>query len=165
MSDLFHERIPFEFIERVFETMQRATQHTFQILTKRHERLVEVSPSLAWPSNVWMGVSIENKRWVCRADYLRTVPSAVRFISAEPLLGKLDGLDLAGIDWLIAGGESGRRYRPVNVEWVRDLRDRCAEQGVAFFFKQWGGIRSKAGGRTLDNREWSDMPTPRAFAV
>ena len=107
MSDLFHEDIPLDFIARVFETMERATQHTFQVLTKRHERLAELAPSLPWPANVWMGVSIENKRWTRRADYLRSVPSAVRFISAEPLLGKLDGLDLTGIDWLIAGGESG----------------------------------------------------------
>ena len=120
---------------------------------------------LPWPSNVWMGVSIENKRWTLRADHLRSVPSTVRFISAEPLLGKLDGLDLTGIDWLIAGGESGHRYRPVNVEWVRELRDRCAEAGVAFFFKQWGGRTSKARGRVLDDREWSDMPTPRAVAL
>jgi protein gp37 len=165
MSDLFHERVPLAFIARVFETMERATWHTFQVLTKRHERLAEVASLLTWPSNVWMGVSIENKRWTLRADYLRMVPSVVRFISAEPLLGRLEGLDLTGIDWLIAGGESGPRYRPVNVEWVRDLRDRCSEQGVAFFFKQWGGIRSKAGGRTLDDREWSDMPIPRAVAV
>jgi protein gp37 len=158
MSDLFHERIPLDFIERVFETMQRAEWHTFQILTKRHQRLAELAPSLAWPSNVWMGVSIENRRWTLRAEYLREVPSAVRFISAEPLLGKLDGLDLTGIDWLIAGGESGPRYRPVNVEWIRDLRDRCAGQGVAFFFKQWGGRTSKARGRVLDDREWSEMP-------
>jgi protein gp37 len=158
MSDLFHERVPLDFIERVFDTMQRATQHTFQILTKRHERLAEVAPALTWPENVWMGVSIENKRWVRRADYLRSVPSAVRFISAEPLLGRLDGLDLTGIDWLIAGGESGPGYRPVNVEWVRDLRDRCGEQGVAFFFKQWGGIRSKSGGRSLDGFKHDAMP-------
>ena len=161
MSDLFHERVPLAYIAKVFETMERATWHTFQVLTKRHERLAEVAPSLPWPSNVWMGVSIENKRWAARADYLRSVPAAVRFISAEPLLGKLEGLDLAGIDWLIAGGESGPKYRPVNVEWVRDLRDRCAEQHVAFFFKQWGGRTSKARGRVLDDREWSEWPTPR----
>ena len=162
MSDLFHERVPLDFIARVFETMERAPQHTFQVLTKRHERLSALAPSLPWPENVWIGVSIENKRWTLRADYLRTVPAAVRFISAEPLLGKLEGLDLAGIDWLIAGGESGPRYRPVNVEWIRDLRDRCAEQHVAFFFKQWGGRTPKAHGRVLDDREWSEWPTPRA---
>jgi protein gp37 len=162
MSDLFHERVPLDYIAQVFETMQRATWHTFQVLTKRHERLADLAQSLPWPENVWVGVSIENKRWALRADYLRSVPAAVRFISAEPLLGKLEGLDLTDIDWLIAGGESGPRYRPVNVEWIRDLRDRCAEQHVAFFFKQWGGRTSKARGRVLDDREWSEWPTPRA---
>jgi protein gp37 len=158
MSDLFHEEVPLDYIAHVFDTMRQATWHTFQVLTKRHERLAEVAPLLPWPANVWMGVSIENRRWTLRADYLREVPAAVRFISAEPLLGRLDGLDLTEIDWLIAGGESGPRYRPVNVEWVRDLRDRCAEEGVAFFFKQWGGRTSKARGRVLDDRMWSDMP-------
>jgi protein gp37 len=161
MSDLFHERVPLDYIASVFETMERASWHTFQILTKRHERMAELASSLPWPPNVWMGVSIENRRWTRRADYLREVPSAVRFISAEPLLGKLDGLDLMGIDWLIAGGESGHRNRPVNVEWIRDLRDRCGEAEVAFFFKQWGGRTSKARGRVLDEREWSEMPMPR----
>jgi protein gp37 len=164
MSDLFHERVPVEFISQVFDTMERATWHTFQILTKRHERLAALAPSLPWPSNVWMGVSIENERWALRADHLRVVPSAVRFVSAEPLLGKLDGLELAGIDWVIAGGESGYRHRPVQVEWVRGLRDRCKDAGVAFFFKQWGGRTPRAGGRQLDDREWSEMPTPRAAA-
>jgi protein gp37 len=116
---------------------------------------------LTWPENVWIGVSIENKRWVRRADYLRQVPAAVRFISAEPLLGPLVGLKLEGIDWLIAGGESGHGYRPVNVEWIRDLRDRCQDDGVPFFFKQWGGRTSKAQGRVLDEREWSEMPQRR----
>ena len=165
MSDLFHERVPFEYIAEVFETMRRADWHTFQVLTKRHERLAEIAPSLPWPSNVWMGVSIENRRWTLRADFLRETPAAVRFISAEPLLGRLDGLDLSGIDWLIAGGESGPRHRPVNIEWVRDLRDRCGEAGVAFFFKQWGGRTPKARGRLLDEREWSQMPTPRVRAA
>jgi protein gp37 len=158
MSDLFHERIPFDFVERVFETMERAPWHTFQVLTKRHERLAELAPRLPWPPNVWLGVSIENRRWTRRADYLRQVPAAVRFISAEPLLGKLDGLDLTDISWLIAGGESGPRHRPVEEDWIRDLRDRCQDAGVAFFFKQWGGRTSKARGRVLDDREWSDMP-------
>src|SRR5215213_8556348 len=139
MSDLFHEDIPLEFIERVFSVMGEASWHTFQVLTKRHERLAEFAPELEWHPNVWMGVSIENRRFVHRADYLRTVPAAVRFISAEPLLGPLDGLDLDGIDWLIAGGESGPRHRRIDPEWVRDLRDRCAIENVAFFFKQWGG--------------------------
>jgi protein gp37 len=158
MSDLFHERIPEAFIHRVFDVMVTAEWHTFQILTKRHERLAQLAPSLPWPSNVWMGVSIENRRFVHRADYLREVPAAVRFVSAEPLLGPLEGLDLSYIDWLIAGGESGPRHRPVRPEWVRELRDRCLVEHVAFFFKQWGGIRSKTGGRLLDGRSWDETP-------
>jgi protein gp37 len=158
MSDLFHELVPFSFIEEVFAVMAAAEQHTFQILTKRHERMAALAPRLSWPANVWMGVSIENRRWAERADCLRQVPAAIRFISAEPLLGPLDGIDLDGIDWLIAGGESGRRHRPVRAEWLRDLRDECKDAGVAFFFKQWGGPRSKSGGRRLDGREHSAMP-------
>ncbi|HXR61006.1 MAG TPA: phage Gp37/Gp68 family protein, partial [Solirubrobacterales bacterium] len=149
MSDLFHERVPLDFIGKVFASMEEAHWHTFQILTKRPERLVEVADDLPWPENVWMGVSIENRRFIERADALREVPAAVRFISAEPLLGPLEGLELDHIDWLIAGGESGPRARPMNIEWVRELRDRCCEEGVAFFFKQWGGRTSKAGGRLL----------------
>jgi protein gp37 len=165
MSDLFHERIPEAFIQRVFEVMAGADWHVFQILTKRHERLVELAPLLPWPPNVWMGVSIENRRFVHRADCLREVPAAVRFISAEPLLGALEGLDLTGIDWLIAGGESGPRHRPMRVEWVRELRDRCVAEEVAFFFKQWGGIRPKSGGRTLDGRTWDETPATAAAAL
>jgi protein gp37 len=164
MSDLFHDDVPFPFVQRVFQTMGQAQHHVFQVLTKRHERLAELAPMLPWPGNVWMGVSIENKRWTLRADYLRTVPAAVRFVSAEPLLGPLDTLDLTQIDWLIVGGESGPRHRPVNVEWVRNLRDRCTEEGVAFFFKQWGGRTSKARGRVLDDREWSELPPRLAVA-
>jgi protein gp37 len=158
MSDLFHERIPEEFIRDVFAAMQLADHHTFQILTKRHERLAELAPTLPWPENVWMGVSIENRRFVHRADYLRTVDAAVRFISAEPLLGPLEGLDLTDIHWLIAGGESGPRHRPMRIEWVHELRDRCSEEGVAFFFKQWGGRHPKSGGRLLDGTTWDEMP-------
>jgi protein gp37 len=158
MSDLFHEVVPVEFIEQVFEVMRRADQHVFQVLTKRHERLAELAVQLDWPPNVWMGVSVENRRFAQRVDHLRQVPAAVRFISAEPLLGPLDGLDLAGIHWLIAGGESGPKHRPVHADWVRQLRDCCVAEGVPFFFKQWGGARSKSGGRTLDGRLWSQMP-------
>jgi protein gp37 len=165
MSDLFHEDIPFEFVERVFETMVRAEQHVFQILTKRHERLALLAPDLPWPENVWMGVTIENRRFLHRADFLHEVPAAVRFISAEPLLGPLEGLELEGIDWLIAGGESGYRHRPVKAPWIRELRDRCAAEGVAFFFKQWGGRTPKAGGRELDGRTWDEMPTLRRAAI
>jgi protein gp37 len=165
MSDLFHEEIPDEYIVRVFAIMQQASQHTFQILTKRHERLAKLAPELPWPSNVWIGVTIENRRFVHRADVLRGVPAAVRFISAEPLLGPLEGLDLDGIDWLIAGGESGAKHRPVREQWLVELRDRCLEQNVAYFFKQWGGQRSKSGGRLLQGREWSQMPAPNERAT
>lgn len=162
MSDLFHETIPDEYIARVFDVMRRADWHTFQVLTKRQDRLAELAPDLPWPPNVWMGVTIENRRFVRRADRLRDVPAAVRFISAEPLLGPLDGLDLADIDWLIAGGESGPRHRRIDPEWVRALRDRCGDEGVAFFFKQWGGRTPKTGGRLLDDRTWDELPIPSA---
>jgi protein gp37 len=159
MSDLFHEEVPEDYIRQVFAVMEEAKQHTFQILTKRDERLAALAPRIHWPRNVWMGVSIENRRFVKRADRLREVPAAVRFISAEPLLGALGDLELSGIDWLITGGESGSKHRPVSAIWIRDLRDRCHEAGIPFFFKQWGGRTSKAGGRDLDGREWSEMPT------
>jgi three-Cys-motif partner protein len=158
MSDLFHELVPLDYIEQVFEVMAATDRHTFQILTKRHERLAELAPRLDWPANVWMGVSIENRRWVERADYLRQVPAAVRFISAEPLLGPLEGLDLAGIHWLIVGGESGPHHRPMELEWALELRDQCRRERVAFFFKQWGGLRPQSNGRLLDGREWNEMP-------
>ena len=167
MSDLFHEGIPDSYLREIFEVMVAAPHHTFQILTKRHERLATLAPTLPWPPNVWMGVTIENRRFVHRADCLRSVECARRFISAEPLLGPLDSLDLDGIDWLIAGGESGHRHRPVRVEWLRDLRDRCEREGVAYFFKQWGGRTPKAGGRVLDGRTWNEMPPvlARPFAA
>jgi len=158
MSDLFHEDIPPDYITEVFAVMTAASWHTFQILTKRPERLTAMADDLPWPSNVWMGVSIENRRFVHRADCLRRVPAAIRFISAEPLLGPLEGLDLTDIQWLIAGGESGHRHRPVRREWIRDLRDHCARADVAFFFKQWGGRSPKAGGRELDGRTWDQLP-------
>ncbi len=159
MSDLFHPEVPSSFIHRTFEVMEEAQWHTFQVLTKRHERLAEMAAELPWPPNVWIGVSIENRRWVRRADYLRDVPqAAVRFISAEPLVGPLDGLDLTNIDWVIGGGESGPGHRPVKEEWLIDLRERCLEARVPFFFKQWGGTRPKTGGRSLQSREWSEMP-------
>jgi protein gp37 len=159
MSDLFHERVPDEYVAAVFDVMERAEQHVFQVLMKRHERLAEIAPKLPWPENVWMGVSIENRRFVHRADYLRHVPAAVRFVSAEPLLGSLEGLDLTDIHWLIAGGESGPRHRRVDADWVRELRDHCTAEGVAFFLKQWGGRTPKSGGRELDGRTWDEMPT------
>jgi protein gp37 len=165
MSDLFHELVPVAFVQRVFDVMTSTERHTFQILTKRPERALEIAYALDWPQNVWLGVSIENSRFTGRANVLREIPAAVRFISAEPLLGSLfergsrkARLDLTRIDWLIAGGESGHGYRPVNIEWVRELREACADAGVAFFFKQWGGRTSKSGGRVLDGKLWEQLP-------
>jgi protein gp37 len=162
MSDLFHPMVPDTFIAKVFAVMEEAQWHTFQVLTKREARLSALAPDLPWPPNIWMGVSIENRRFVHRADHLRDAPAAVRFISAEPLLGALEGLSLEGIDWLIAGGESGPRHRPVKREWIADLRDRCVAEDIPFFFKQWGGRRPSSGGRLLDGIEWSELPRPKA---
>ena len=161
MSDLFHEGIPDTYIKAVFEVMVAADLHIYQVLTKRADRLASLARDLPWAPHIWVGVSVENRRFVQRADQLRTVPSAVRFISAEPLLGSLMNLDLTGIDWLIAGGESGPHHRPVNPAWIQELRDKSLAAGVAFFFKQWGGRTSKVGGRLLDGREWSEMPIPQ----
>lgn len=157
MSDLWHARVPDAFVEQVFRVMVETPQHTYQLLTKRPRRVVRMANKLPWPTNVWMGVSVEDQSAAWRADDLRKVPATVRFVSAEPLIGPVQ-LDLNGIDWLIAGGESGPNYRPVDATWVRDLRDQCEQAGVAFFFKQWGGIRAKAGGRELDGRTWDAMP-------
>ena len=160
MSDLFHEDIPDDYVRDVFDVMRRADHHVFQVLTKREDRLAELAPTLPWPPNVWMGVTIENRRFVHRADRLRATPAAVRFISAEPLLGPLDGLRLDGIDWLIAGGESGPRCRPMHLAWARELRERCREHGTAFFLKQLGGHPAKRGGDAalLDGEPWRQMP-------
>lgn len=167
MSDLFHEQIPLDFIERVFATMKDCPQHTFQVLTKRSERLRELSSRLTWPPNVWMGVSIENADVLARAADLATVPAAVRFLSCEPLLGPLDDLPLTGIGWVIVGGESGPFARPMRSEWVQSIRKQCRRHDVPFFFKQWGGRRKDLTGRELNNRTYDDMP-PRsapAFAT
>jgi protein gp37 len=158
MSDLFHKDIPDEYIQRVFATMVKADWHIFQVLTKRSSRVAELGPSLPWRPNIWMGVSIELDRMTSRADHLRKVPAHVRFISAEPLLGPLPSLNLEGIDWLIAGGESGHGFRSPEADWIRDLRDRCNQAGTAFFFKQWGGRTPKKNGRILDGRTWDEMP-------
>ena len=158
MSDLFHEAIPLQFIASVFETMAKAKQHTFQILTKRSDRLTELAPFLPWLPNIWMGVSVENQQYIHRIDHLRETPSFVRFLSLEPLLGPLDNLDLYGIHWVIAGGESGPGTRPVDVNWVRSIRDQCLESGVPFFFKQWGGVHRTKAGRLLDERTWDEYP-------
>ena len=158
MSDLFHPEVPFDFIEQVFEVMASTPHHTYQVLTKRSKRLARLAPSLTWPENVWMGVSVESQRYAFRIDDLRSVQSAVRFVSAEPLLGPLLDLDLSSIDWLIAGGESGAGCRPMEKAWVESLRSQCVGAGVAFFFKQWGGRTPKAGGRHLDGRVYDEMP-------
>jgi protein gp37 len=158
MSDLFHERIPFAFVEEVFFTMNQARWHCFQILTKRAERLRELAPHLKWSANIWMGVTVESAHNVGRIAALMEVPATVRFLSLEPLLGPLPDLSLAGIDWVIVGGESGPGARPVQTEWVTDIRDQCLEANVPFFFKQWGGVRKKAAGRKLDGRIWNQMP-------
>ena len=158
MSDLFHEAIPTAFIERVFNVMERAPWHQFQVLTKRAERLAELAPRLPWPSNVWMGVTVEDARCVGRIDHLRKVPATVRFLSIEPLLGPMPDLDLTGIAWVIVGGESGLRARPMAEAWVVGLREQCQRSGVPFFFKQWGGPNKKAAGRLLDGRTWDEMP-------
>ena len=165
MSDLFQNEVPEIFIVKVFEIMGRADHHVFQLLTKRSARLARLRDVLPWPDNVWVGVSIENNAYVSRANHLRKVPAAVRFISAEPLLGPLDRLNLEGVDWVITGGESGPGYRPCDPDWVRDVRDRCNQQGIAFFHKQWGGIRPKAKGRVLDGRTWDEMPASRLVSV
>lgn len=158
MSDLFHDAVPDAVIIKVFQTMARATQHTFQVLTKRSERLASLAGSLPWPPNVWMGVSVESPRYFDRIAHLQGVPAAVRFLSLEPLLAPLSGLPLGGIGWVIVGGESGPGARPMEVAWVREIRDRCQEQGVAFFFKQWGGVQKKRTGRELDGRLHDGMP-------
>jgi protein gp37 len=158
MSDLFHEDVPDAFIQSVFGTMVRAHWHNFQILTKRAERLPKISSSLPWPTNVWLGVSVESAEYTWRMDRLRRVPAAVRFVSIEPLLGPITNLDLDAIDWVIVGGESGPKYRKPDPDWVRELRDQCVTAGVAFFFKQWGGPIAKSGGRLLDGRTWDEMP-------
>ena len=160
MSDLFHDDVPDHFIRDVFDVMRQADWHIFQILTKRDGRLAQLGAELTWPANVWMGVSIENRRFVHRADALRTVPAAVRFISAEPLLGPLEHLDLTGIDWLIAGGESGPSIAGCVQTGRAIFAMPCQGLGIAFFFKQWGGHTSKAGGRELDGRTWDELPTP-----
>lgn len=158
MSDLFHEEVPREFIREVFAVMQRTPQHVYQILTKRSPRLVELAPELPWAGNIWMGVTVESQPYTRRIDDLRSVPAAGRFLSIEPLLGRFDRLDLSGIDWVICGGESGTQARPVEEAWVTCVRDHCGEQGVAFFFKQWGGRDKHKNGRMLQGRLWEETP-------
>ena len=158
MSDLFHADVPEAFIARVFDTMRRAHWHQFQVLTKRSKRLRDIGQRLYWSPNIWQGVSVENAAHVWRIADLQAVAAAVRFLSIEPLLGPIPRLPLDGISWVIVGGESGPKSRPVAAEWVRDIRSQCERAGVAFFFKQWGGKLSKSGGRELDGRTWDEMP-------
>jgi protein gp37 len=158
MSDLFQTGVPLAFIERVFATMADCPQHTFQILTKRSERLLELAPHLSWPENVWMGVSVENAKSIERIEDLARVPAALRFLSCEPLLGPLDHLPLEGIHWVIVGGESGPGARAMNPEWVESILHQCRDAEVAFFFKQWGGVRKHRTGRELHGRTYDEMP-------
>jgi len=165
MSDLFHEDVPLEFIRQVFVTMRKTPRHTYQVLTKRSERLLELAPRLDWPRNVWMGVSVEDADVLNRIDDLRNVPAAVRFLSIEPLLGPLPDLKLGGIQWVIVGGESGPGARPMEADWVLDVRDQCEEAEVPFFFKQWGGVFKKRNGRVLEGRTWSEYPQRRRMLL
>lgn len=164
MSDLFHEGVPIGFIQRVFETMRRCPQHQFQVLTKRAERLSEIADRLDWRDNIWMGVSIENQRYACRAELLARVPAHVRFLSVEPLLGQIDNLPLKGIHWVIVGGESGCGARPMRREWVESVLRQCRKARVPFFFKQWGGVQKHVTGRELNGRTYDEMPLPRSAA-
>lgn len=158
MSDLFHEKIPLDFIQQVFKTMNETPQHTYQILTKRTERLKELSSHLNWSNNIWMGTSVENIEVTYRIDDLKTVPAHIRFLSCEPLLGSLGKLNLDDIHWVIVGGESGPRARPMKKDWVLEIRDQCEVQNVPFFFKQWGGVQKHRNGRTLDNKIYNEYP-------
>lgn len=158
MSDLFHKDVPLEFIQKVFKVMNDCSAHQFQVLTKRADRLEEVSKHLNWTPNIWMGVSVESQDYTNRIDHLRNVPARVRFLSVEPLIGPITSMNLKGIHWVIVGGESGPGSRPIEKEWVRVIRDKCLKNDVAFFFKQWGGTRKDLTGRKLDRREWNEMP-------
>ncbi|RLC69459.1 MAG: hypothetical protein DRI81_20435 [Chloroflexi bacterium] len=158
MSDLFHESVPEEFIQEVFSVMRKASQHRFQVLTKRSERLHNLSSSLEWTPNIWMGVSVENDEYVHRINHLKQTDAYVKFLSLEPLLGPVPSLDLIDIDWVIVGGESGPGARSMKEEWVFQIRDKCVAAGVPFFFKQWGGTVKKRTGRVLDGRTWNEMP-------
>jgi protein gp37 len=158
MSDLFHEAVPVEFVREVFRVMEECPQHTFQVLTKRPERAMELAAGLPWPRHVWMGTSVENQKYVHRVNTLRKIPAAVRFLSCEPLIGPLPRLPLQGVHWVIVGGESGPRARPMERKWVTEIRDQCEAASAAFFFKQWGGVRKCETGRELEGRTWDEMP-------
>ena len=164
MGDLFHKQVPKEFVLKVFATMNKASQHTFQILTKRAEHLEELSSLLPWSENIWMGVTVENSDCKERINSLRRTGAYVKFLSLEPLLGDVGVLNLEAIDWVIVGGESGPKARPIKASWVRNIQEQCKEQNVSFFFKQWGGINKKKNGRLLDGQTWNEMPK-KAFEV
>lgn len=164
MSDLFHKDVPLEYILQVFQVMNEADWHQYQMLTKRSERVREFSPRLQWAPHIWMGVSVESEKYLGRIDDLRATGAAVKFLSLEPLLGPLHNMDLTGIDWAIVGGESGPGARPVDPAWVTDIRDQCLDAGVAFFFKQWGGVQKKKAGRELEGRTWDEKPQLRVVA-
>ena len=158
MSDLFHEKIPDDFIARVFDIMNRASWHRFQILTKRSDRLSRMNPDLPWAENIWMGVTVEDRKCAFRVEHLRKTRASIKFISMEPLLEPIAELDLIGIDWVIVGGESGPGARPLNEDWVMDIKGKCQTSNIPFFFKQWGGVNKKKGGRLLEGRLWNQMP-------
>ena len=158
MSDLFHKAVPSEYVQSVFDVMNQATQHTFQVLTKRPSRVNQLGDKLDWTPNIRLGASIESERWLRRLDLLKVTGAHTKFLSLEPLLGPLPDLDMSGIDWVIVGGESGPGSRPMNAEWVREIRDNCVKNEVPFFFKQWGGVFKKRTGRILDDRTWNQMP-------
>ena len=161
MSDLFHREVPLSFIQKVFSTMTTACWHRFQVLTKRPERVKGLDQELRWTENIWMGTSVESQDYVQRIDHLRETNAHIKFLSLEPLLGRLRDLDLRGIDWVIVGGESGPGARAMNPDWVREIRDHCRDQNVPFFFKQWGGVFKKRNGRILDGKTWDEYPESR----
>jgi protein gp37 len=165
MSDLFHKDVPTEYINRVFDVMNRAHWHQYQLLTKRSDRVLELTKDLPWAPQIWMGVSVETEKYKVRIDDLRKTGAHVKFLSLEPLLGSLGKLNLRGIDWAIVGGESGPGARALDSEWVTDIRDQCVKAGVAFFFKQWGGVQKKKTGRTLEGRTWDEMPVQIELAA
>lgn len=158
MSDLFHEDVPLTFIQKVFDVMNETHWHTYQVLTKRSDRLLELSPYLTWGNNIWMGVSVENQDYAYRIDHIRDIPAQVKFLSLEPLLGPLHNLDLNNIDWVVVGGESGPGARKMAQDWVENIRDQCLISNTPFFFKQWGGVNKRLTGRTLGGRTWNEMP-------
>jgi protein gp37 len=164
MSDIFHKDVPVPFVERIFDVMNRASWHQYQVLTKRSERLLELADNLPWLPHIWMGVSVENEDYTYRIDHLRQTPAQIKFLSLEPLIGPVRSLNLTGIHWIIVGGESGPGARPMHSSWVINIRDQCRAAGVPFFFKQWGGVNKKRTGRELEGRTWDEMPLSLAIS-